>query len=130
MRNSSRVYGKFIEDAGSMNKTVAAMIYTAMLWLFSGQALADPYLGYFAGELDGRQYQVNIDPVNATTYDGILQIDGEPMQLDARRYGENLRGLLRSHTEQLGFRARVQGSILIVDTEDGRRIVLRRKAPE
>ena len=46
------------------------------------------------------------------------------MQLDARRYGERIRGLLRSYAAELRFRAQLQGSALILEIEDGRRVVL------
>ena len=52
------------------------------------------------------------------------------MQLDARRYGELMGGRLADESRQLRFRARVEGGILILETEDGRRIVLRRGSPE
>ena len=100
------------------------------LCLVWAQALADPYLGYFTGEYDGQNYRVTIDPVNATTYDGLLFVGDAPMQLDARRYGEYLTGRLASETGQFGFRARITGSILVMETEDGRRIVFNRSTPE
>jgi len=90
-----------------------------------GQAMDDPYVGYFIADLGDRHYRLNIERVNASTYDGILQIDGEPMQLDARRYGERMHGLLRNHREKIGFRARIEGGILLMQTDDGRRIIFR-----
>jgi hypothetical protein len=83
----------------------------------------------FSVELDGSQYQVTIDRFDSTTYDGLLQIDGKKMQLDARRYGERLNGLLRKHSVELRFHAELQGSALILEIEDGRRIVLWRGNP-
>ena len=91
---------------------------------------ADPFVGQFSGALDGREYRITIDQFSAGAYDGLLQVDGEPMQLDARRYGEYITGLLQSEREKFGFRARLQGSILIVETEDGRRIVMQRQRAE
>ena len=91
---------------------------------------ADPFVGQFRGEFDGREYRITIDQFSAGAYDGRLQVDGEPMQLDARRYGEYITGLLQSEREKFGFRARLQGSILIVETEDGRRIVMQRQQAE
>lgn len=113
-----------------MNKPVVVLLCALLPGLLPTQLFADPYVGYFAGQFEGSDYRVTIDQVNSTTYDGILTIDGERMQLDARRYGENLSGLLRSHSEQFGFRGRVEGGILILDTEDGRRLILRRGNPE
>jgi hypothetical protein len=110
----------------SMSRAVAMILGALILWLAPLQATDDPYVGYFVGDLDGRRYRVTIERVNSSTYDGILLVDDERMQLDARRYGELLNGLLRSPSEQFGFRARIEGGILIVDTEDGRRIILRR----
>ena len=67
---------------------------------------------------------MTIDRVNSTTYDGLLQIDADKMQLDARRFGEWIGGMLRSHTVELRFRAELKGSALIVQTADERRVVL------
>ena len=113
-----------------MSKTVVVLLCTTLLWLMPGQALDDPYVGYFVADLDGLHYRVAIERVNSSIYDGILQVDDERMQLDARRYGEHMNGLLRSHSEQIRFRARVEGGILLMDTEDGRRIIFRRSTPE
>jgi hypothetical protein len=92
-------------------------------------AADDPFVGYFSGELDGIQYQVIIERFSSTTYDGLLQIDDAKMQLDAKRYGERFAGLLRNHAGELRFRAELQGSALILEVEDGRRIVLWRGNP-
>jgi len=113
-----------------MRKSVVALLCTTMLWLMPSQAMEDPYVGYFVSDLEGRHYRVNIERVNASNYDGILQIDGEPMQLDARRYGERMNGLLRNHGEEFGFRARFEGGILLMQTDDGRRIIFRSSRPE
>ena len=111
-------------------KTVLVLLAAALSWLPPAYAVSDPYVGYFFGDLDGRLYRVNIDRVNATTYDGILRVDDERMQLDARRYGELMGGTLADESRQLRFRARVEGGILILETGDGRRIVLRRGSTE
>jgi hypothetical protein len=111
-----------------MKKTQALLL--ALLWSVPGYALDDPFVGFFSGELDGSQYEVTIDRVNATTYDGLLLIDGDRMQLDARRYGERVGGLLRSHSAEFRFRAQLQGSALILEIEDGRRVVLWRSSPQ
>jgi hypothetical protein len=75
------------------------------------------------------QYQATIERFDSTTYDGLLQIDGEKLQLDAKRYGERVGGLLRSYSAEFRFRAQLQGSALILEIEDGRRIVLWRSSP-
>ena len=69
----------------------------------------DPLAGFFSGELNGQQYRVNIDQFSASTYDGIMLIDGDKMQLDARRYGDLIGGRLSNATVQPGFRARLEG---------------------
>ena len=109
-----------------MKKAQAVWFFLALVWLATGIAQDDPFVGYFSGELDGMHYQVTIERFNSTSYDGLMRIDGEKMQLDARRYGEQVRGMLRSHTGELRFRAQLQGSALIVEIEDGRRIILGR----
>ena len=113
-----------------MKKWVTVLACGLLLCLGPLHASEDPFVGYFSGDLQGRHYRITIERVNASTYDGILLIDAEPMQLDARRYGELMSGLLRSHSEQFGFRARIEGGILIVNTEDGRRLLLQRGSPE
>ena len=112
-----------------MSKLRLLWLFLIMSWSMPGFALDDPFVGFFSGELDGGQYEVTIDRVNATTYDGLLLIDGERMQLDARRYGERVGGLLRSHSAEFRFRAQLQGSALIIEIEDARRIVLWRSTP-
>ncbi len=106
-----------------MIKPVSALLWVLLVWSLPLFAIDDPYIGHFGGELNGQQYRVDIDKVSATSYDGLLQIDDEKMQLDARRYGEFLIGRLASETAQFGFRARVQGGALIMEIDDARRIV-------
>jgi hypothetical protein len=113
-----------------MQKIRLMSSFLALLWLLPGYSSDDPFVGFFSGELDGNQYEVTIDRVNSTTYDGLMQIGGERMQLDARRYGEWVGGILRSHTAQIRFRAELRGSALIFETEDGRRVVLWRTKPQ
>jgi hypothetical protein len=111
-------------------KNLFAALLVAMSCVLTVRAMADPYLGYFTGDIDGRHYRITIDRVNANTYDGILLIDDERMQLDARRNGEHMGGRLANEVEQIGFRARIEGGTLILETEDGRRIILRRSTSE
>ena len=110
----------------SRMKQVSVLLVSLSCGLVASAVVADPYVGQFGGELDGREYRITIDAFSAGAYDGLAVVDGEPMQLDARRYGEYLTGLLQSETEKTGFRARLMGSILVVETQDGRRIVLHR----
>ena len=112
-----------------MKQTRLICSLLTLLWLVPGYSFDDLFIGFFSGELDGKRYEVTIDRVNSTTYDGLMQIDGEKMQLDARRYGERVGGVLRSHTAQIRFRAELQGSLLILETEDGLRIILWRTDP-
>lgn len=133
LTNSCAVDSRLREDkllAQTMGKSIHLVLFAILLTLVSPQAVADPYEGYFTGELDGREYRATIDLFSAGAYDGILLVDGEPMQIDARRHGDFLTGLLRNNTEQFGFRGRLQGSILVMEIEDGRRLVLRRGTPE
>ena len=60
-----------------MKKTQSLGFILALVWLLTGIAQDDPFVGYFSGELDGSRYEVTIDRVNATTYDGLLLIDGD-----------------------------------------------------
>ena len=112
-----------------MKKTLALWLSLALLWLVPAYALDDPFIGFFSGELDGSRYEVTIERINATSYDGLLLIDGDRMQLDARRYGEKVAGMLRSYSGELRFGAQLQGSALILEIEDARRIVLWRSSP-
>ena len=109
-----------------MKKAQSVGFILILIWLVTGIAQDDLFVGYFSGEFDGMQYQATIQRFSSTTYDGLLQIDGEKMQLDARRYGERFVGLLRNHSGELRFRAELQGSALILEVEDGRRVILRR----
>ena len=107
-----------------MKKAQAVGFFLVLVWLATGIAQDDPFVGYFSGELDGMHYQATIERINSTSYDGLMWIDGEKMQLDARRYGEQVSGMLRSQTGELRFRAQLRGSALNVETEDGRRVIL------
>ena len=130
MARFGRVDGSIIEGVTQLNKRLSVVVILVAGWFLPGLAAADLFVGYFTGDLDGRHYRVTIDSVAANTYDGILQVDDERMQLDARRYGELLGGRLADESRQMGFRARLEGGILILETEDGRRVVLRRGNPE
>jgi len=88
-----------------MKMIVSAWLSLTLMWLFDHN-------------------QVSIDQFSASTYDGILLIDGDKMQLDARRYGDLINGRLSNAAGQLGFRATFEGSALILQIEDGRRVVL------
>ena len=109
-----------------MQKTGYVWSFLALFWLVPGFALDDPFVGFFSAELDGRRYQLAIDRVSSTTYDGLLQIHAVRLQLDARRFGERVVGILRSHSVELRFGAQLEGSALVLQTEDGRRVVLLR----
>jgi hypothetical protein len=107
-----------------MKKAQSVGFILTLVWLVTGIAQDDPFVGHFSGELDGIQYQTTIERFSSTTYDGLLQIDDDKMQLDASRYGERVAGLLRNQAGELRFRAELQGSVLILEIEDGRRVVL------
>ena len=101
-----------------------AWLCLSLIWLVSAVAQDDPLVGFFSGEFDGKRYRMTMDRFSATAYDGILQIDDDRFQLDASRYGERVKGVLRNETKELRFRARLEGSALILEMEDGRRVVL------
>lgn len=113
-----------------MTKKGLTPLLVMLLWLPFARAASDPFVGYFVGDLGDRYYRMTIDRVSAATYDGILRIDDERLQVDARRYGELLGGRLANESRQLRFRARLEGSILVLEIEDGGRIVLRRVYPD
>ena len=112
-----------------MKKAQAVGFILVLVWLATGIAQSDPLVGYFSGEVDGIQYQATIERFSSTTYDGLLQIDSDTMQLDAKRYGERFGGLLRNNSVELRFRAELRGSALILEIEDGRRVILWRGNP-
>jgi hypothetical protein len=99
-------------------------------WHYSGwcQALHSTIhlSGFSALRSTAGGYQLAIDRVSSTTYDGLLQIDADRLQLDARRFGELVVGILRSHRVELRFGTQLEGNALILQTEDGRRVVLLR----
>ena len=113
-----------------MKIIVSAWLSLTLMWFVPGQVLGDPIAGSFNGELNGQHYQVSIDQFSASTYDGIMLIDGDKMQFDARRSGDLISGRLSNATVQLGFRATLEGSALIMQIEDGRRVVLWRDTAE
>ena len=104
-----------------MKAIISAWISLNLVWLVPGQVLGDPVVDFFSDELNGRHYQVIIERFNASTYDGIMQIDGDKMQFDARRNGDLISGRLNNAAEQPGFRAKLEG---------GRRVVLWRGKAE
>ena len=112
-----------------MKKTQSIGLILILIWLVTGAAQDDPFVGYFSGELDGVQCRATIERFSSTSYDGLVQIGVEKMQLDAKRYGEHFAGLRRNYGGELRFRAELQGSALIMEIEDGRRVVLHRGNP-
>ena len=49
-----------------MNQTRLICSFLALLWLVPGYSSDDPFVGFFSGELDGKQYEVTIDRFNST----------------------------------------------------------------
>jgi hypothetical protein len=111
-----------------MRITVLLLIYSMLLWCSPGQAQEDPFAGSFSAEIDGSQYRLSIDCVDASTYDGLLWIDAEKMQLDGRRYGEQMVGRLANESHQSGFRAHIEGSAPLLEIEISGRVILWRDA--
>ena len=107
---------KFLMFAGSV-----LLVATSAL-----AAPADVFEGRFTTEENG-EFAVLTLAVEGTSYAGSIQMDGNSTPITAKRQRQDLRGELRERDGRIyPFVARVSGSYLIMEFDDGAMIVFRR----
>ena len=109
-----------------MNKALCTATYLTILASIFNPAIADLFIGSFIAKIDGKTYRLSIEPANSKGYDGVFMIDKEAMEVDARRFGDQLAGRIISKHSSFGFRAEMQGSAPLVRTETGLVLPFRR----
>ncbi len=107
---------KFLMFAGSV-----LLVVTAAL-----AAPADVFEGRFTTEENG-EFAVLTLAVEGSSYAGAILMDGNATPVTAKRQRKDLRGELRERDGKIyPFVARVAGSYLIMEFDDGAMIVFRR----
>ena len=90
----------------------------ANLLSFSVTAQADPFVGEFAGDIDGKAHRLLIFSDSSGVYDGELLAEGLRLPVFGRRFGEQMMGKIGFPDDAFAFRARVQGALLLIERQD------------
>ena len=102
--------------------------FLLLLLLGIGSAAADLFTGEFTGSLDGEVYQLSISGFAGGQYEGEYQAGGENLPLNARRFGDRIAGQIGIADMRFGFLAQVQNGGLLLQYENGKVILFKRKA--
>ncbi len=81
-------------------------------------AQTDPFVGEFAGDIDGVPHRLLIYSDSAGNYDGELLAEGVRLPVIGRRYGEHMLGQIGFPDDAFAIRARVQGALLFIERQD------------
>jgi hypothetical protein len=94
------------------------------LMLFIVPAMADPFIGSFAGELNDERYELSLTKSVGGHYQGTITVEGVHIQLAGQRDGDQLRGEFEEDGDVYEFTATVKdnGALYFVD-EDGESIL-------
>ena len=109
-----------------MSKLLVRFGYLFLVLLSIESVIADPYTGTFTGLLEGEEYQLSISGNGGGQYEGKLRVDGLIMSLNARRFGDRIAGRIGVADDSFEFVAKLQGSALLLQDEDGVSILFRR----
>ncbi len=90
--------------------------------------IADGFVGSYIGQLDGEEYLLSISLNDSGQYEGELRVGDVRLQLNARRFGEKIAGLIAAADDSFGFVANLQGKALIFQDEEGVSIKFERDA--
>ena len=100
-----------------MIRSVAALAYLLLVhWPVA--AATDPFVGHFVGEFEGETIELSIDGSGAR-YEGYIGVGSDTISLVGRRIGEQLSGQIGIGGDSFGFNARVQGTVLLFEDENG-----------
>ena len=92
----------------------AGLLFLSSL-VFAAEALADPFVGHFEGDIDGVTHELILYSDSAGVYDGELRGPKGRLPVFANRYGEFMIGKIGFPEDQFEFRARVMGAILLIE---------------
>ena len=109
-----------------MSKPLHKLVYLVVFGSILSPAIADLFVGNFIAEVDGKTYRLTIEPPISKRYDGILMIDDDAMQVDARRFGDRFAGRIVGKSNSFGFRAEMLGAAPLIHTETGLVLKFRR----
>lgn len=106
----------------STSKPLAGCLLILLCW--TGSVAADPFVGDFAAEFEGEEYQLSLRAAGGNQYEGAITIAGAPIPLVARRFGDQLRGIGGDSFE---FSAEISGDFLLLRDDSGEIIRLLRE---
>ena len=78
---------------------------------------ADPFVGRFEGEIDGKTYELLIYSDASGLYDGEMRNAEERLPMFGNRYGDYLLGKIGFPENEFAFRARVMGAIMLIERQ-------------
>jgi hypothetical protein len=100
---------------GKLKSLTACFLLT-----FCSPALtADPFVGRFVGDYEGEEYRLTLESAGTYRYEGEIVIDGEPVPLVARRFGERLSGEVGIGGDGFEFTAEFSGDVLLLHDANG-----------
>ena len=99
------------------SKQFAACLLVLLCWTSS--VAADPFVGVYAGEFNGEAYRLALRASGTNQYEGAITIAGEPIPLVARRFGDQLRGLVGIGGDSFEFSAEMKGDFLFLQDDNG-----------
>jgi len=109
----------------SASKPLAGCLLILLCW--TGSLAADPFVGDFAAEFEGEEYQLSLRAAGGNQYEGAITIAGEPIPLVARRFGDQLRGQVGIGGDSFEFSAEISGDFLLLRDASGEIIRLLRE---
>ena len=87
--------------------------------LVSTTSPADPFVGRFEGEIDGKRYELSVYSDAPGVYDGELRAADSRLPVFGQRFGEFLMGKIGFPDDQFAFRGRVMGAVLVLERQAG-----------
>ena len=101
----------------AISRRLAVCLLILLCW--TGKVIADPFVGVFVGEFNGEEYRLALRVANGNQYEGTITIAGEPVPLVARRFGDQLRGLVGIGGDSFEFSAQMKGDRLFLQDDNG-----------
>ncbi len=109
-----------------MARLSALFLTLSLILVIPRIALADDYVGTFAGQLNGEEYRLTIESGASNRYEGELLVAEIRFAIAARRFGETVLGQIASPDGFVGITLSLQGNRLRLEDEHGEVIVFER----